>query len=128
MERSMLTRFEMFYPIAYKRATSFEESGSNSIIAILDDGTRVEYNDLMKTIRTVIPYDGTEESWKREFSHRLVEKMVSRGYDQTLLSEESGVSQQSISLYVHRKKLPTAYTVSKLARALNCRPSDLTDF
>ena len=128
MDKMILRMFEMFYPATYNRAVSFEESGPNSVIAILEDGTRSEYNNLLRTIRNVIPYDGAEESWKREFSHRLVEKMMERGFDQTSLEEASGLSHQSISCYIHRKKIPTGFAIDKLARALNCRPSDLTDF
>ena len=128
MEGAMFDRFVMFYPFEAERVISWKEFGNNSIIAILDNGTTVEYNDLLRTIRNIIPYDGSEESWKIEFSHKLVTKMAERGFDQTRLSEASGVSQQSISLYIHRKKIPTAYTVSKLANALSCSPSDLTDF
>lgn len=128
MNSMIFDRFEMYYPSIAKQAVSWEQKSNYVIFVTLSDGSVVEYNDLMNSFRTVVPYDGSEESWKREFAHRLVELMVDKGFDQSYLSEASGVSQQSISNYIHRKAIPTAYAVDKLARALRCDVSELTGF
>lgn len=70
----------------------------------------------------------TEDIWKREFASRLVMKMVEGGFDQSDLAKASGVSQQSISNYIHRKSIPNGHIIDKLARALRCQISDLIDF
>lgn len=128
MNDMIFDRFEMYYPSIAKQAVSWEQKSNYVIFVTLSDGSIVEYNDLMNSFRTVVPYDGSEESWKREFAHRLVELMVDKGFDQSYLSEASGVSQQSISNYIHRKAIPTAYAVDKIARALGCDVSELTEF
>lgn len=128
MNDTIFDRFEMYYPSIAAQAASFKKKSNYVIFIKLYDGSVIEYNDLMNSFRTVVPYDGSEESWKREFAHRLVELMVDKGFDQSYLSEVSGVSQQSISNYIHRKTMPTGFVIDKLARALGCDVSELTDF
>ena len=128
MNGMIFDRFEMYYPSIAEQAVSYKAKGPNIIFVTLEDGSVIEYNDLMNSFRTVVPYDGSEESWKREFAHRLVELMVDKGFDQSYLSEASGVSQQSISNYIHRKTMPTGFIIDKLARALRCDVSELTGF
>ena len=128
MNGMIFDRFEMYYPSIAEQALSWEQKSNYVIFVTLSDGSIVEYNDLMNSFRTVVPYDGSEESWKREFAHRLVELMVDKGFDQSYLSEASGVSQQSISNYIHRKTMPTGFIIDKLARALGCDVSELTEF
>lgn len=125
---NIFEKFEMSYPPIAEQVESWERKGRSSILATLKDGSVIEYNELLDTIRNVVPYDGNEESWKREFSHRLIVKMEERGFDQTYLAEVSGVSNQSISNYIHRKSIPTGFVIDKLARALRCDPSELTSF
>ena len=128
MNNTIFDRFKMYYPSIAEQAVSYKQKSSYVIFVTLHDGSVIEYNDLMNSFRTVVPYDGSEESWKREFAHRLVELMVDNGFDQSYLSEASGVSQQSISNYIHRKTMPTGFVIDKLARALHCEVSDLTEF
>lgn len=128
MNNTIFDRFEMYYPSIAEQAVSYKQKSSYVIFVTLHDGSVIEYNDLTNSFRTVVPYDGSEESWKREFAHRLVELMVDNGFDQSYLSEASGVSQQSISNYIHRKTMPTGFVIDKLARALHCEVSDLTEF
>lgn len=128
MNDTIFDRFKMYYPSIAEQAVSYKQKSIYVIFVTLHDGSVIEYNDLMNSFRTVVPYDGSEESWKREFAHRLVEQMVDNGFDQSYLSEASGVSQQSISNYIHRKTMPTGFVIDKLARALHCEVSDLTEF
>ena len=128
MNGMIFDRFEMYYPSIAEQAVSWEQKSNYVIFVTLSDGSIVEYNDLMNSFRTVVPYDGSEESWKREFAHRPVELMGDRGFDESYLCEASGVSQQSISNYIHRKTMPTGFIIDKLARALGCDVSELTEF
>lgn len=128
MNDTIFDRFKMYYPSIAEQAVSYKQKSIYVIFVTLHDGSVIEYNDLMNSFRTVVPYDESEESWKREFAHRLVELMVDNGFDQSYLSEASGVSQQSISNYIHRKTMPTGFVIDKLARALHCEVSDLTEF
>ena len=99
--------------------------GANSIIVQMRDGTKVEYPHILKTLRQVPEYNGSEEEWRREFSRRLSFEMYERGFDQTYLAEKSGISQVSISNYIKRKTTPSAYAVDRMARALGCYMDDL---
>ena len=99
--------------------------GANAIIAVLKDGTKLEYHHMLRTIRKVPTYTGSEEEWRREFSRRLSFEMYERGFDQTYLAEKSGISQVSISNYIKRKTTPSAYAVDRMARALGCYMDDL---
>ena len=76
--------------------------GANSIIVQMRDGTKLEYHHMLKTLRQVPEYNGSEEEWRREFSRRLSFEMYERGFDQTYLAEKSGISQVSISNYIKR--------------------------
>ena len=120
--------FKAYYPFLDEEVSSWSPNGLNSIIAELLDGTIIEYNDALRSFRTVRKFDGTEDSWKREFASKLIKMMANKGCDQTYLSEISGVSQVSISKYLNKKAIPNCYTVFKLSKALGCNVSDLMDF
>ena len=120
--------FKTYYPFLDSEVRSWSPNGINSIIAELLDGTVIEYNDALRSFRTVRKFDGTEESWKREFASKLIKMMANKGCDQTYLSEISGVSQVSISNYLNKKAIPNCYTVFKLSKALGCTVSELIDF
>ena len=117
----------------FKMNNHYEESeiedwwpiGANSIIVQMRDGTTLEYHHMLKTLRQVPEYNGSEEEWRREFSRRLSFEMYERGFDQTYLAEKSGISQVSISNYIKRKTTPSAYAVDRMARALGCYMDDL---
>ena len=123
-----IRNFGLYYPALAKRAVSYANIGRFRLLVELDDGTRGEYSELSNTFKTFVPFDGSEESWKREFRHRLVTLMDEYPHDQTSLAEASGISQQSISNYMWGKTIPSGYAIAKLAKALNCSVSDLTDF
>ena len=117
----------------FKMNNHYEESdiedwwpiGANAIIVQMRDGTKLEYHHMLKTLRQVPEYNGSEEEWRREFSRRLSFEMYERGFDQTYLAEKSGISQVSISNYIKRKTTPSAYAVDRMARALGCYMDDL---
>ena len=120
--------FKTYYPFLGSAVVSWSPDGPNSIIAELSDGSILEYNDRLRSFRTVREFDGTEQSWKREFSSKLSKMMADKGSDQTYLSEISNISQQSISNYLHTKAIPNCYTVFKLSQALGCTVSELIEF
>ena len=120
--------FKTYYPFLDSAVVSWSPNGPNSIIAELSDGSILEYNDRLHAFRTVREFDGTKESWKREFASKLIKLMSDKGCDQTYLSEICDISQQSISNYLNKKAIPNCYTASKLAKALGCTVSELIDF
>lgn len=128
VNETYIRNFGLYYPALAERAVSYENIGRFRLLVELDDGTRGEYSELSKTFKRFVPFDGTEENWKREFRHRLITLMDESPHDQTSLAEASGLSQKSISNYVWGRTIPSGYAIAKLAKALNCSVSDLTDF
>lgn len=123
-----IRNFGLHFPYLAKRAVTYEDIGRFRLFVEFDDGTQGEYSELSNTFKRYVPFDGTEESWKREFRHRLVTYMDEYPHDQTSLAESTGISQKSISNYVWGRTIPSGYAIAKLAKALNCSVSDLTDF
>lgn len=67
-----------------------------------------------------------DEIMRREFGRRLKTLLELRGMTQNELSEETGISQVSISKYLNGKSDPSLLNVLKIARALDCSLDDLT--
>lgn len=125
---SIFDKFKLYFPIMAEHVSSWEPNGTNTITLYMDDNTKMEYDYWLNAVRTVLEYDGSEDTWKREFSARLVSRMAALGFDQSLLSERSGVSQVSISKYIHKQAIPSSYITGKLAKALGCSVSYLLGF
>lgn len=120
--------FASYFPSHFKDMVSWTTRGHSTIIATLRDGSVVEYNHHLNTIRVVREYDGNESSYRRELSIRLVELMEENGFDQRRLSKVSGISQQTISNYIHRRTTPSGYAIRKLEEVFGCPKGYLTNF
>lgn len=57
---------------------------------------------------------------KEDFSHRLAALRTERGWNQSQLSEKSGVSKESIANYESCRSIPNLFIACKLADALEC--------
>lgn len=120
--------FASYFPSYFRDMVSWMARGHSTIIATLKDGSIVEYNHNLNTIRFVREYDGDETSYRRELSIRLVELMEENGFDQRQLSKVSGISQQTISNYIHRRTTPSGYAIRKLEEVFGCPKGYLTNF
>lgn len=127
---AIIDNFERYFPSFASNMVRWYPSGKNTIIVQMNDGSDIEYNDVLNTIRNIREpedmLDETEAEWRKNFSNRLIVKMVDAGYDQSSLAETIGVSQGSMSNYIHRKATPSAWIIRKLANALKCDVSELT--
>ena len=98
------------------------------LIAILDDGSHVEFDICDKTAR-YIPNDYADslddEYYKNEFSYKLRYIMRCRCISREKLSEMTGISYGQISKYINGQTEPSIYKVMKIARALDCSLDDL---
>lgn len=106
-----------------EKTVKWEELELDYYKATLDDGSVIFYNATEHSIRWISKEEAefnTEESWRREFSTRLVWLMDARSVDQKQLSQMTGISQSSISCYTRGAKVPSAYSCFVIARALNC--------
>lgn len=119
--QNIFEEFKVYFSFLSDSVISWAPKGENTIIIDLKDGTQVIYNHKLNTIRNVLQYRrGNEDDWKREFSSRLIEKMADRGFDQSYLSEISGISQTNISNYIKKKNIPSVIAIEKIAYALQC--------
>lgn len=125
----ILDRFKQYYPVIATNIVDWYSNGENTIIVILADGSRMEYHNILNTVRNVrnlLEDEFNEENYQRDFSYNLFSKMADAGFNQVMLSEKTGISQVSISKYLNKKALPSIYNCEKIARALGCSVSELT--
>lgn len=127
----ILDNFELYFPEIAKDAVGWHPSGRNTITVRLRNGDSVLFDDIMKTSRHIRKRDDqslTEDEWRYEFKSRLAQILRHRGISQERLSELTGITQAMISRYITGKSVPSAYTITKIAQALECSPIELTEF
>lgn len=101
--------------------------GDWTIILYLRNNDRAVYHDLFGSVMT-IHKNMTEQEWRKYFSRSLEQMMRFKMITQKQLSEQSGLSQMSISNYITMKRTPGAYAIHKIAEVLGCSSSDLIWF
>ena len=69
----------------------------------------------------------SKNEWAWYFSKRLCQRIYDMGMDQKDLAIAADISESSISRYCNGIRVPDAYDLSKIAEALCCEVSDLTD-
>lgn len=62
---------------------------------------------------------------KQEFGRRLYRLMLQKGWSQSELARQAGLSRDSVSTYVRGVSLPEAINLNKLAEALDVKTTDL---
>ena len=128
----ILNEYRRWHPACYEKTVECTMSGRSSILVTLDDGTKLEYNSTTNTIRNVTDiYNGKcidEESWKKEFGHRLRKAMSDKGITQERLSDITGISRQMLTRYVRGNSTPSGYIITRLSEALDCDVRELTRF
>ena len=70
----------------------------------------------------------SEVEWLKIFGDNLNELIGEKGVTQSELAEETGLSESSISYYMHKTKMPGVKAIINLAYALNCSIDELIDF
>ena len=61
-------------------------------------------------------------------ARKIYREMLRRGYDQTMLSEVTGISKASISGYTNGTSTPSLYKIKLIADALGCTVDSLITF
>lgn len=72
--------------------------------------------------------DPEEIEWRKCFRNKLDRLMRKNRISNRDLAEAVGLSSYAISSYRTGKSLPNPYTITKVAKALNCTTSALIDF
>lgn len=70
----------------------------------------------------------SEVEWLDIFGDNLVDMLKDVRMSQRELADESGLSEATISAYIHKKKLPGLKAIVNMAYALNCTIDELVDF
>lgn len=119
--------FELHFPWLAKDVNGYEVYSGFEIIITLNNGERILYDDLDKSVETLVP-NVTESIWRRRFARRLYKQMRFKGIDQQMLSDRTGISRQMLSKYANAKAVPSVYNTEKIADALGCSVEDLLRF
>lgn len=127
MEEHYLRNFELYFPGFFARMKIYQVI-LGELIAELEDGTIVSYNDLNNSLRIVKRDDEIwdEIKMRNELSWRIYNRMQFLGMTQDELSERTGISQTAISKYINRRAIPSAFNLRAIAKALKCSMDDLT--
>ena len=133
MFEPLLRDLEIYYPFVTDKMVDWYPSGQMEITVRTEDGKKYAYHGGLHTIRTV--YDASddseyidEEKWRKEFSLKFNKKMSLTPLTQEDLSELTGISRNTISKYTNGKATPSAHNLCKIARALGCSVSELSEF
>lgn len=70
----------------------------------------------------------SELEWMEIFSRNLVDMMKEARITQHDLSDMIGVSEGTISKYIHKQRMPSVKVIINIAYALDCDFDDLLDF
>lgn len=131
----IVDEYKTWYPNLYSRTIECKPSGKYSILALLSDGSRVEYNfadntirDVTKLYNKVFVNEMNEETWRQEFGRKLRKVILDKGTTQEKLSELTGISRQMLTRYVRGNSTPSGYVLSKLTEALECDVRELIKF
>lgn len=127
---SILSEFEFEYPELAKKVIDSYPSGQMELTVKLDDGNKLAYDYLMKTVRTIYnPKDESdympEDIYRKSFAAKLYNKMRVNGISQEELADMVGVSRVSMSSYMNGRSMPNIYILNKLAKALKCTITEL---
>lgn len=128
----VLQAFKDRYPEFAKDIIDWYPIGQMEIAVRNSKGEKRVYNMMNQTLGMFRPPKVSdifldEDEWVKEFSYRLHKKMRMVGINQDGLSELTGISRVSINKYINGKSIPSVYNLEKIAWALNCPTSELTN-
>lgn len=130
-----MREFELMCPNVVNHIINCYETKDRRIIAELDDGSAVEYDLVLQSSRSAMNIDiltrkrhpATEEAWRKLFARNLWRMMRYKGFTQVDLSEDTGISNSSLTYYTTGATTPSAYKILLIARALGCSVDELVD-
>ena len=129
----ILEEFKLYHPYLADGIRDWRPRGEMGIRVEMNDGRMYDFHTMSKSIRDVkerpLHHDDSydEEGWREVFADRLAELIATKGLNQQALADYTGISKGAINNYINKKSTPSAYALSKLARALDCTIMDLTD-
>jgi DNA-binding XRE family transcriptional regulator len=127
LENRLMRNFKLQFPNVAANTMSYENYNDTELIAYLEDGSIILYDDLNGTIRN-LPQDSndmTEGEFLFDFSIRLRKMIDVRGIPQNELAEQAGISPLTLSRYVNGRTTPNLYIADRIAKALDCSLDEL---
>lgn len=108
----------------------YSQTGPFELSVELKNGRILRYDALIQGTRSVDPhYDEKviedESYFRRSFARNLRRLMRDKNLNRESLAKRSNVSYYGICNYLNAKTTPTFFVVNKLAKTLDCDPSDL---
>lgn len=70
----------------------------------------------------------SENEWMSEFANNLVDLMRETNVNQRELADRAGLSEGTVSKYIHKQQLPGVKALINMAYVLDCSLDDLMDF
>ena len=130
------TMFEYYanvYPQYAERTIHWFPSGQMEITVRLDDRTFWVFDMIGPTLKPLgdrdlnpdAEDDISEEEYRIRLSRNLRIKMHHTAVSQDVLARRSGISAVMINRYMNAKATPSMYNLERIARALQCSPTEL---
>lgn len=119
----------LYYPFQGEHVVDWWPSGNYEINIRFDNGKVFFYNDLTGYSGPVKRFDGISEirqgEWTIRFAQRFTRALDEHNLTQKMLSERTGITEANLSLYSNGRAIPSAMTLSKLAKAIGCSADEL---
>lgn len=136
--RLIFEEFKKTYPSISKNVAHWYASGHLEITVRLNDRSKVVYSYLDKKGRVIPPDENSvvfkenkmymdQDEWMDEFSTRLCCMMESLDISQRELARLTGLSDRTIRAYLNGDRVPSAYNICLMAKALGCYVTELID-
>lgn len=130
---SMFEYYASVYPPYAERTINWFPSGQMEITVRLDDRTFWVFDMIGPTIKPLgdkdlnpeAEDDISEEEYRIRLSKNLRIKMHRTAVSQDVLARRSGISTVMINRYMNAKATPSTYNLERIARALQCSPTEL---
>ena len=115
-------KFETYFP-HFGEILSERRIGPSETLYTLKDGRKVIYDEVDDVITVYQKHDKDmdilpEEDWKKEFARILKRTIHLSGMTQGEFADRIGISQSTISKYIKRQSIPSAYVLKTMARVL----------
>lgn len=125
----LFEHYEHYDPPASERTVDEKYIGDFETIFILEDGSRILFDEMTKSTRIIIPaIDESDDIWLKEFSRKIKKKMKFKRITQIELADNIGISRLTVSRYVNGQRVPDYLTLKKISKVLNCPLDEITDF
>lgn len=125
-------KFEICFP-HFGEILSERRIGPFETLYTLKDGRKVIYDEVDDVITVYQKHDKDmdilpEEDWKKEFARILKRTIHLSGMTQGEFADRIGISQSTISKYMRRQSIPSAYVLKTMARVLKLDLDYLCNF